>query len=280
MDKGVDPDSIAQVRGMTFPDHPPDGLEGVRAALEQARRPFFCTGTIPLDSTNPISILFRNKGNSDPATFTAVQFPLKSDDDIKPLLDASHQALFGRGDQNVLDPSYRRALVLHKGDFGIHPAGSLEPHGLGILTSISESLLESSVLTERDAGSVIEQKESIFEWDWAIGVLSGRDYTSERGEERRRSIIARLDKLNVYSEGDFFKGHVDTPSSEEMFGTLLINLPVEHEGGQLTIKEPLRGNEREEFTTGWGKASGFEWVAFFSDCEHEVLPVIRGHRSA
>ncbi len=215
---------------MTFPDPPPDGLEGVRAALEQARRPFFCTGTIPLDSTNPISILFRNKGNSDPATFTAVQFPLKSDDDIKPLLDASHQALFGRGDQNVLDPSYRKALVLHKGDFGIHPTGSLEPHGLGILTSISESLLESSV-------------------------------------------------LNVYSEGDFFKGHVDTPSSEEMFGTLLINLPVEHEGGQLTIKEPLRGNEHEEFTTEWGKASGFEWVAFFSDCEHEVLPVTRGHRS-
>ena len=261
---------------MTFPDPPPDGLEGVRAALEQARRPFFCTGTIPLDSTNPISILFRNKGNSDPATFTAVQFPLKSDDDIKPLLDASHQALFGRGDQNVLDPSYRKALVLHKGDFGVHPTGSLEPHGLGILTSISETLLESSVLTGRDAGPKIE---SNIPWDWERGVVSGRDYTSERGEKRRSSIIARLDKLNVYSEGDFFKGHVDTPSSEEMFGTLLINLPVEHEGGQLTIKEPLRGNGHEEFTTEWGKASGFEWVAFFSDCEHEVLPVTRGHRS-
>ena len=100
----------------------------------------------------------------------------------------------------------------------------------------------------------------------------GSEYESET------RIVAHLDKLNVYSEGDFFKGHVDTPRSEEMFGTLLINLPVEHEGGQLVIKEPSRGSEGKDFTTEWNKASGFEWVAFFSDCEHEVLPVTRGHR--
>ena len=274
--RGIDPDSIDQVRGMTFSDPLHEGLEGVRAALEQARRPFFCTGTLPLDPNNPVSILVRNKDNRNGDTFTAVQFPLVSNDHIKPLLDASLQASFGRGDKNVVDPSYRRALVLNKEEFGIHPAGSLELHGLGIITSITGSLLESSILTEKGTEPEITLD---FDYQWALETMGGRDYTSEREDGRGTRIIAHLDKLNVYSEGDFFKGHVDTPRSEEMFGTLLINLPVEHEGGQLVIKEPLRGSEREEFTTEWGKASGFEWIAFFSDCEHEVLPVTRGHRS-
>ncbi|KAF8341302.1 uncharacterized protein EI90DRAFT_3033424, partial [Cantharellus anzutake] len=96
-------------------------------------------------------------------------------------------------------------------------------------------------------------------------------------------IIAQLDKLNVYSEGDFFKGHVDTARSSDMFGTLLINLPVKHEGGQLVIKAPMAKSsdtdpKRDEYTTKWGSGTDLEWVAFFSDCEHEVLPVTSGNR--
>ena len=68
-----------------------------------------------------------------------------------------------------------------------------------------------------------------------------------------------------------------------MFGTLLINLPAKHEGGQLVVRAPMGVDsgarmERDEYTTNWGDDNNFEWIAFFSDCEHEVLPVISGNR--
>ncbi|KAF8336919.1 uncharacterized protein EI90DRAFT_3044142 [Cantharellus anzutake] len=70
-------------------------------------------------------------------------------------------------------------------------------------------------------------------------------------------IIAQLDKLNVYSEGDFFKGHDDTARSSDMFGTLLINFP-------LVIKAPMVKSsdtqKRDEYTTKWGSGTGLEWL--------------------
>jgi hypothetical protein len=43
-------------------------------------------------------------------------------------------------------------------------------------------------------------------------------------------------KLNIYRKGDFFKRHVDTPRSAEMIGTLVVALPVAHQGGDLIIR--------------------------------------------
>lgn len=64
-----------------------------------------------------------------------------------------------------------------------------------------------------------------------------------------------------------------------MFGSLVIVFPTPHEGGALFLRH--RGNE-------WAFDSGRElaavrqpsigYVAFFSDIEHEVAPVISGHR--
>jgi hypothetical protein len=41
-------------------------------------------------------------------------------------------------------------------------------------------------------------------------------------------------KVNVYKEGGFFKGHVDTPR-EGMIGTLVIIGSIEHTGGELVV---------------------------------------------
>ena len=64
-----------------------------------------------------------------------------------------------------------------------------------------------------------------------------------------------------------------------MFGSLVIVFPTPHEGGALLLRH--RGQE-------WAFDSGQElaakdkpsigYVAFFSDVEHEVAPVISGHR--
>ncbi|KAI9328176.1 hypothetical protein BDR26DRAFT_874477 [Obelidium mucronatum] len=49
---------------------------------------------------------------------------------------------------------------------------------------------------------------------------------------------AVLHKLNVYGPEGFFKAHVDTPLSKDMFGSLVVCLPVAFEGGVLSISNP------------------------------------------
>jgi hypothetical protein len=64
-----------------------------------------------------------------------------------------------------------------------------------------------------------------------------------------------------------------------MFGSLVIVFPTPHKGGALLLRH--RGNEwafdpSQELAAECQPAIGY--VAFFSDIEHEVAPVISGHR--
>jgi hypothetical protein len=122
-----------------------------------------------------------------------------------------------------------------------------------------------------------------------------RDYLLE-GTKSTTNIKAEQYKLNVYGthlvfiilhlvlrccpgKGSFFKPHVDTPRSENMFGSLVIVFPTPHEGGALHLR-----HRDHEWIFDSGKALSAEenpsigFVAFFSDIEHEVTPVISGHR--
>jgi predicted 2-oxoglutarate/Fe(II)-dependent dioxygenase YbiX len=59
-----------------------------------------------------------------------------------------------------------------------------------------------------------------------------------------------------------------------MFGSLVVQLPGDHSGGDLVISH---GGSTRSF----GKeqlGSGLSCVAFYADCTHEVEPVTRGHR--
>jgi hypothetical protein len=116
------------------------------------------------------------------------------------------------------------------------------------------------------------------------------------GTQSKKNIKTELYKLNVYGmylidihlhlilrccpgKGSFFKPHVDTPRSEKMFGSLVMVFPTPHEGGALLLRH--RGQEWV-FDSGKSLAAEREpsigFVAFFSDIEHEVAPVISGHR--
>ena len=79
-------------------------------------------------------------------------------------------------------------------------------------------------------------------------------------------------------EGAFFKPHKDTPRGQSMFGSLVVVFPTPHEGGALVLR-----HSDEEFTFDAAallskRPSSIAYVAFFSDVEHEVLPVVSGHR--
>lgn len=85
-------------------------------------------------------------------------------------------------------------------------------------------------------------------------------------------IKAELYKLNMYTKNGLFKAHQDTPRDNNQIGTLVLCLPTKFEGGQLRVKDEI---------FDWGpncKDDHIQWVSFFSDCEHEVLPVTSGTR--
>lgn len=47
-------------------------------------------------------------------------------------------------------------------------------------------------------------------------------------------------------------------------------------GGELRVAQ--KGKERVYLDKQWFNRGNIRWVAFYSDCEHEVLPVTAGHR--
>jgi 2OG-Fe(II) oxygenase superfamily len=115
------------------------------------------------------------------------------------------------------------------------------------------------------------------------------------GHESKKSINAELYKLNVYGEaghtcvtclsevlpgqGAFFKPHKDTPRSSNMFGSLVIVFPIQHEGGSLKFRHSGREWIFDSAAVVKGqKDPTIAFAAFYSDIEHEVTPVISGHR--
>lgn len=90
-------------------------------------------------------------------------------------------------------------------------------------------------------------------------------------------IVAKFYKLNIYQVNGHFKSHVDTPRPG-VFGSLVVALPSAFEGGELVVR-----HNGKETSFDWAnelltKKTSIHWAAFYSNCEHEVLPVTSGIR--
>ena len=93
------------------------------------------------------------------------------------------------------------------------------------------------------------------------------------------SLQAELYKLNIYAPGGFFKSHVDTPRSAQMFGSLVVCLPTQFSGGELVVRHQKKEIKYDWSSTASDPLDSLCWAAFFSDIEHEVLPVTEGYRA-
>lgn len=93
-----------------------------------------------------------------------------------------------------------------------------------------------------------------------------------------KEIFARMDKVNLYLPGGFFKAHKDTPRSNTMFGSLVLCLPSPFEGGQLVIKHNSCESAYDWSLSNSSSSNTIHWAAFYSDCTHEILPVKEGVR--
>ena len=119
-----------------------------------------------------------------------------------------------------------------------------------------------------------------FDFGSPARVFPGESAITQHIEEELvpgRRILLQRNKLNIYGKGGFFKSHVDSPSHDNMIGTLVVCLPSRHEGGQLVIRHD--GLEHGfDFSKHSNDPSKLQWAAFYGDCEHEVHPVTEGFR--
>jgi len=92
----------------------------------------------------------------------------------------------------------------------------------------------------------------------------------------RFHLEAKLEDVIVYSKGGKFARHKDTPRTANLVGTLVVGLPIAHEGGQFEIVDG--GSMREIDWSGTPKPNEARWVALFSDLDHEVKAVTSGSR--
>ena len=94
-----------------------------------------------------------------------------------------------------------------------------------------------------------------------------------------QGIQTELYKLNICS-GGFFKAHVDTPRSEQMFGSLVVCLPSQFYGGELVIRHhghtvkfdwsSPRDNPRK--TASWpGQCFSVTWNMKFSQSLRDIV---------
>lgn len=163
--------------------------------------------------------------------------------------------------EDVLDESYRKALKLDRPNFGV----MFDPERAGIMEAIRYKFLEESGQTR----PVVAEMYKLNVYGTSLRVWF-------------RNQLACVHSLTFRAgEQSFFKPHKDTPRGLSMFGSLVIVLPTSHHGGSLV----LRGKNQEQEWTFDSAAllssrlkPSVAYIAFYSDVEHEVLPVTSGFR--
>ena len=86
------------------------------------------------------------------------------------------------------------------------------------------------------------------------------------------TLEAELHSMLVYEPGQFFVRHQDSEKSDEMVGSLVVTLPSSFTGGALEVEH------RGETATYRASKKRLSFVAFYSDCRHQIKPVKSGYR--
>jgi predicted 2-oxoglutarate/Fe(II)-dependent dioxygenase YbiX len=111
--------------------------------------------------------------------------------------------------------------------------------------------------------------------DWNASLQKGVQSIAKQLGLQGREVKADLYKLLVYKEGSFFVPHRDTEKIPNMFATMVIHLPSQHEGGELIVSH---GGESKSYSFADSHGFNPEFVAFYADCFHEIKPVTAGYR--
>ena len=138
------------------------------------------------------------------------------------------------------------------------------------------TLLDKSV---RDTQEIGADKIRI-QWQGTQGGVLSRMLAAMRevlGLGQDATLSAHLHNLLIYGPGQFFKPHQDSEKMPCMVASLVLVLPSPHIGGDLLISHD---NEQYRFSSENLHDETIRCIAFYADCEHEILPVKQGWRVA
>ncbi|MEU8898684.1 2OG-Fe(II) oxygenase [Nocardia sp. NPDC048505] len=135
-----------------------------------------------------------------------------------------------------------------------------------------QTLLDPNV---RDTWEVPRDLLTIDEDRWRATLLPLLDtLRTDLGLPPDSELSAQLHSMLVYEPGQFFQRHQDSEKAAGMIGTLVVSLPSAFTGGELVIEQ--QGAQ----VVDTGSPERLSFVAFYSDCAHEVRPVTEGFRIA
>jgi 2OG-Fe(II) oxygenase superfamily len=96
----------------------------------------------------------------------------------------------------------------------------------------------------------------------------------ELGLPSGRTFRAELHSMLIYAPGQFFLEHQDSEKDDAMLASLVVSLPSTFKGGALEVRH---GGQTATYR---GSKKALSFVAFYSDCRHQVKPVASGYRVA
>ena len=157
---------------------------------------------------------------------------------VEQLVKLSTPAPFGKGSETVIDETVRKATEI--------PADAFPPKLFDDLSDIIKPYLD---------------------WNFKPSDATWK---------------LKLYKMHIYREGGKFERHVDTLHGSNHVATLVVGLGTQHEGGDLVVTHQdretvfsLSPTEEKDKDDG---VKHVDWVAFYTDCHHEVREVTKGWR--
>lgn len=191
-------------------------------------------------------------------------------DDLKRSLQALDEPTFCEGTVQLTE---RLAIMLPDGDLAapddptfvdwLVEHGEPAPFGQASETKLDPAVRYATRLVARGAAR--------------IGGFDPADVlgTIEAALSPRTHLVATLTDVLVYLVGGHFAQHKDTPTSADLIGTLIVEVPIEHRGGAFRIED------NEAHVVDWSgpvDPNAVRWVAMFSDVDHAIEPVKEGAR--
>ena len=153
----------------------------------------------------------------------------------------------------------------------IKPICKQSPYGMGEETLVDITVRNSFQLDP----SQFEIKNNLFSTQ--LDKLIQKKIKPDLGLEGA-NVCGKIYKLLIYETGGKFDEHKDTEKEDNMFGTLIVQLPSVFTGGDLVVKH-LKSSKTFE-NSSQGSSTHCKFVAHYASCPHQLNEVTSGYRAA
>ena len=153
----------------------------------------------------------------------------------------------------------------------IKPLCKQSPYGMGEETLVDVSVRNSFQLDP----SQFKIKNDLFSTQ--LDKIIQKKVKSDLGLHGA-NICGKIYKLLIYETGGKFDEHKDTEKEDNMFGTLIVQLPSVFTGGNLVVKH-LKSSKTFE-NSSKGSSTHCKFVAHYASCPHQLNEVTSGYRAA